>query len=397
MDDEAVHLVGAGRVLVAPRHVVAGARGEDLDLRMPVEALRDVSRVELRPAVEIGAVALNDDRESHRAVGSPGSGAPLRAPLASDCVSAVTSAAPSRVTEPAGDSGPRPPPPTGSGPQAPSAGRSASVATTSSARPDCLRRFGARAATPAPTTSLPLLRTRRIVALAVPVTVLRRRDLRPVLHHALERPGAALVEVEPARDRLHPHLVVLHVDREARHLHHEVVQQLVGESIELGPRLQLRRDLLGPLHHPVDLRVDLLLGVECMDDGSRVEEELQHRPQHPADAVQDSPEKPARRTVDGVAVELEQRGAGWHVARFFRDLRGAPAVVVEQIRADVLGVEELLELYGGQLPDLLLGIVDAALLADPSPDLLHELLDVDRLRTNVELGHRVAQAPGQRR
>ena len=52
--DETVDLVGTGRQLVAPRNVVAGARSENLDLRMPVEALRDVSRVELRPTVEVG-------------------------------------------------------------------------------------------------------------------------------------------------------------------------------------------------------------------------------------------------------------------------------------------------------------------------------------------------------
>ena len=52
---------------------------------------------------------------------------------------------------------------------------------------------------------------------------------------------------------------------------------------------------------------------------------------------------------------------------------------VEQIRADQLGVEELLELDLGQLANLLLGVVHASLLTDPAADLLHDLLDVDRI------------------
>ena len=51
--------------------------------------------------------------------------------------------------------------------------------------------------------------------------------------------------------------------------------------------------------------------------------------------------------------------------------------LLEQIRADAARIEELLELDVGELADLVLGVVDAALLADPRADLPHDLLDVD--------------------
>ena len=50
-----------------------------------------------------------------------------------------------------------------------------------------------------------------------------------VLHDALERTRAPLVEVQPARQRLDAHLQVLHFDAEPRDLDRQVVHQLVAE------------------------------------------------------------------------------------------------------------------------------------------------------------------------
>ena len=54
-----------GRQLVTPGDVVARARGEDFDLRVPRQAFGDVARVQFGAAVDVGAVALDDDRELH--------------------------------------------------------------------------------------------------------------------------------------------------------------------------------------------------------------------------------------------------------------------------------------------------------------------------------------------
>ena len=63
------------------------------------------------------------------------------------------------------------------------------------------------------------------------------------------------------------------------------------------------------------------------------------------------------------------------------------AELFEQVGADAARVEELLQLHAGELADLLLGVVGAALLADAGADLLHDLLDVDRVGAHVEIRH----------
>ena len=79
---DAVDLLDAGRQLVAPGDVVARAGRDDFDLGVPREPLGDVARVQLRAAVDVGAVALNDDRELHDSFGSPAPRSP--APGSSD-------------------------------------------------------------------------------------------------------------------------------------------------------------------------------------------------------------------------------------------------------------------------------------------------------------------------
>ena len=51
--------------LILPSHVVARASGQNLDRRVTGEALGDVARVQLGAAVDVRAVALDDDRELH--------------------------------------------------------------------------------------------------------------------------------------------------------------------------------------------------------------------------------------------------------------------------------------------------------------------------------------------
>src|SRR5688572_23764093 len=70
-DADAVDTLDTWRPLVSPGHVIARARGDDLDLGMAREALGDVACMQLRAAVDVGAVALDDDRELHDSELSP--------------------------------------------------------------------------------------------------------------------------------------------------------------------------------------------------------------------------------------------------------------------------------------------------------------------------------------
>ncbi len=62
---DAVDLLDAGRSLVPPRDVVAGACRDDLHLCVPRKPLCHVPRMEFRAAVDVRAVALDRDRELH--------------------------------------------------------------------------------------------------------------------------------------------------------------------------------------------------------------------------------------------------------------------------------------------------------------------------------------------
>ena len=76
-DGHAVDRLDVRRQLVAPRHVVGGARRQDFDLGMPGEMFGDVARVKLGAAVDCRPVALNDDCEFHS---SPGPGSSVSGP-----------------------------------------------------------------------------------------------------------------------------------------------------------------------------------------------------------------------------------------------------------------------------------------------------------------------------
>ena len=62
---DAVDVLDAGCQLVAPRDVVAGARGQDFDLGVAGEMLRQVPRMKFSAAVDRPSVSLYDDGELH--------------------------------------------------------------------------------------------------------------------------------------------------------------------------------------------------------------------------------------------------------------------------------------------------------------------------------------------
>ena len=64
-DGDAADAVGPFRILVLPGDVVAGAGRQHLDVVLRREPLGDQPAVVLRAAEHLGAVALNDEGESH--------------------------------------------------------------------------------------------------------------------------------------------------------------------------------------------------------------------------------------------------------------------------------------------------------------------------------------------
>ncbi len=259
----------------------------------------------------------------------------------------------------------------------------------------------------------------------------RSRCLRTGMHHALEGARTALVELQPGRERLDAHLEVLHLDAEPRHLEHQVVQHLeaqrssssrtlsraanstncrleVSTTCDRGPKCWFSRlEVLDRcLASPRTLVSWASLIWLCQCSTWIIGFGLKNSFSSGLSTfrvAQQLPDRAPRRVVDGLGVEgvvVEPWGFG---RRFERGTartactsgrRGAPpfprAVAGNAARdptATPSGVEELLELDGRQLADLLLGVVDAALLADPRPDLPHDLLDVDRVGANVEIGH----------
>ena len=90
------------------------------------------------------------------------------------------------------------------------------------------------------------------------------------------------------------------------------------------------------------------------------------------------------RLVDRLVAE----GVGrLHRRRLGRNGRPAPTELFEEIGAEVLRVEKLLEPDRGNLANLILGVIDPALLLNARADLLHDLLDVDRIGADVEISH----------
>ncbi len=144
--------------------------------------------------------------------------------------------------------------------------------------------------------ALSLLRPRALIAPLIPLIPLagrrlQRRDrARTVLDDAFERARAALVEIQPTRDRLEPHLQALQLNARARELDDEVVNHFVVERVE--PRVVLR---VAAVH----LRLD----VQRLDQRIRIEQQLEERAQQRAQPA----DRRAVRLVERVFAEVEIR------------------------------------------------------------------------------------------
>ena len=92
-----------------------------------------------------------------------------------------------------------------------------------------------------------------------------------------------------------------------------------------------------------------------------------------------------RRNVPAVedAVRLVQRGVLELVVRRRRTDDAVLLELLDEIGAHAARVQKLLELDGGQLLELGLGVIDAALLANARANLAHDLLDVDGIGANI--------------
>ena len=211
-------------------------------------------------------------------------------------------------------------------------------------------------------------------------------DFGPVLHDALERAHAALAEVEAARQRLDAHPQVLHLDAGTGCLKHDVVQDLVVEGIPLGPRaIELLVLDAAPRLALQQVDIELRLDVQDLVERVRVEEQLQQRPEQLAGEAHE----PTMRRKQRLIVEFVGRFDLGRVDKQRADRRPALAELLQQIGAQVLGLQEFFEPHAGQLANLIFGVVGAALLENAGADLRHDLLDVDRLGTNGELAHRL--------
>ena len=211
----------------------------------------------------------------------------------------------------------------------------------------------------------------------------RQRRPRPILHDALERAGAALVEVEPRAQRLDQHPQVLHFDAQPRRLDDEVVEHLEVERVQLVAGLQALADAGEQL---AVLGVDRRLQVQRVRDGPDVHEQLEQRAQELADAAQDAARQVARRAERQIRIE-RVLGREFLAGEEERRRLVLALEVAEQVGADGARVEEAIELDAGQLADLRLGVVGAALVTDPRPDLAHDLLDVNVISADGEIRH----------
>ena len=125
-------------------------------------------------------------------------------------------------------------------------------------------------------------------------------------------------------------------------------------------------------------RIELRLDVQRLDQRVRIEEQLQER----VEQLADPPDRRAMGLVERLIGELIVRQR----LRGFRRL--LLAELLQEVRPDAARIEEFLQLDRRKLADFLLGVVDAALLADARADLLHDLFDVDRVGADVEIRHR---------
>src|SRR5438876_756942 len=72
VDDHAVHLAAAGRILIRPALVVDGAGREHLELDVPRQPLGDLAAMLLATTAHFDAVALDDEGDPHAPGEMPG-------------------------------------------------------------------------------------------------------------------------------------------------------------------------------------------------------------------------------------------------------------------------------------------------------------------------------------
>jgi len=120
-------------------------------------------------------------------------------------------------------------------------------------------------------------------------------------------------------------------------------------------------------------KIDVVEPHHALDEWIGIEEQPENRPRPFPNLLNDRP------------LGLEQGVRAEHDPR---SVRGPGFLeLLEQIGPDHFGIQELLELDGRQLANLLLGVVHAALLADACADLFHHLFDVDGVGSYVEVRH----------
>ena len=143
----------------------------------------------------------------------------------------------------------------------------------------------------------------------------------------------------------------MHLDAQPRRFHDQVVNDLVEELVLAEAAMEFG----------VHLRLD----VKRLGDAIRVEEKQQDGLEHLTDRAQvPAARLVQRRVLEGIAGRVGSDDA-------------MLAELLDEIGADAAGIEELLELDVGQLLDLGLGVIHAALLANARANLPHDLFDVD--------------------
>ncbi|MBI1873982.1 MAG: hypothetical protein HYS05_08855 [Acidobacteria bacterium] len=175
------------------------------------------------------------------------------------------------------------------------------------------------------------------------------------------------------------------------------MQHLVGENLAIRAKpihvvrafQNLSFDSSGARVDQFLSRIDSRLIMDRFDQGVRIEEQLQNRAeQAPGPAKQ----RPVR-LVNRVGLERVVRRPFWRGLQRSRRRDRRPAARLlefrQQIGSDTLRIQELFELDGRELLQILLRVVDATLLADAGTDAAHDLLDVHRVGPNREISHRL--------
>ena len=186
-----------------------------------------------------------------------------------------------------------------------------------------------------------------------------------------EAADPSLVEVHLCAERFHPQREIPGLDTRSGDVGYQATQYLVVQAVPL----RLPTPGLGIADG--GCLVDARLGVERLNQGIRIEEQLQ-------EGIQQTPSKSkegVRRVVEGRGLE-RVFGLGLGRLRFSR-YSGRATQFVDERRLDDAGVEDGLESARGKFLDLLIAQVDSMTLRDTSPYLAHDLLDVEVVTPGV--------------